>query len=222
MIKTNILTRTSLKMKLIKLIKASVILTAASLMTAQAASNKVDELSTSEIILVHTTYGADPSIPTSPKDKRWERAKDTDDLIKVFHSHGNPNVVFSKKLSLLNGVPYKIKELNGIDLVLKDDNYKNQRELFNANKIEFDIREVGIYEPKKIFASTDKRNVTIDYRIDLLSEFKTDVMNMEVYPTYQTFSDKITHTTERGKYKVLSQMLLKDRSYIFMVYKYEK
>lgn len=201
-------------MRVSNFIKMSTLLVSTSIIASCASLDGGTGFGNAELVLIHTSSSEDPSIPKYEKDKSWLKIKNKSDLVESFEKSGNPNIIYSKDITVSDGLTTKIKDLNSIDLVLKDTNYKNQRELFNANKIELEINQSSIVNKTK--------EVNIKYRVDLLSEFKTDVMNMEVYPTYQTFNDTSTEKLDKDRYKIISKMVMKDNSNIFMVYKYKK
>lgn len=163
--------------------------------------------SQSELLLVYTKSDVDPSIPLDKKDKRWARTKTDTDVLKVFDKEGSPAIVYKKKIKLNEGEATNIEEINKIDLVLKE----NKQNIFVSNKVELSVKERKA-EKKNV-------NVNIDYKIDLISEVKTDLVNMKKYPDYQTLKANDSYEVKRGKYQVLSKLVLKDNSNIFVVYK---
>lgn len=163
--------------------------------------------SQSELLLVYTKSDVDPSIPLDKKDKRWARTKTDTDVLKVFDKEGSPAIVYKKKIKLNEGEATNIEEINKIDLVLKE----NKQNIFVSNKVELSVKE------RK--AENKNVSVNIDYKIDLISEVKTDLVNMKKYPDYQTLKANDSYEVKRGKYKVLSKLVLKDNSNIFVVYK---
>lgn len=163
--------------------------------------------SQSELLLVYTKSDVDPSIPLDKKDKRWERTKTDTDVLNVFDKEGSPAIVYKKKIKLNEGETTNIEEINKIDLVLKE----NRQNIFTSNKVELSVKERKA-EDKNV-------SVNIDYKIDLISEVKTDLVNMKKYPNYQTLKANDSYEVKRGKYQVLSKLVLKDNSNIFVVYK---
>lgn len=163
--------------------------------------------SQSELLLVYTKSDVDPSIPLDKKDKRWARTKTDTDVLKVFDKEGSPAIVYKKKIKLNEGEATNIEEINKIDLVLKE----NQQNIFVSNKVELSVKE------RK--AENKNVSVNIDYKIDLISEVKTDLVNMKKYPDYQTLKANDSYEVKRGKYQVLSKLVLKDNSNIFVIYK---
>lgn len=201
-------------MKIKTLMKAATIVLLSASVTSCAFFGGGANSGNAELILIHTTSSVDPSIPKTEKDKSWLKIKNRSELLKSFDSSGNPNIVYTKDLSISDGIETKVKELNKIDLVLNDENYKKYREHFNSNKIEFSVDQKGVDNKSKL--------IDLSYRIDIINEFKTDVMNMEIYPTYQTFNLETKDKLDKNKYKIMSKMVMKDNSNIFMVYKYNK
>lgn len=163
--------------------------------------------SQSELLLVYTKSDVDPSIPLDKKDKRWARTKTDTDVLKVFDKEGSPAIVYKKKIKLNEGEATNIEEINKIDLVLKE----NKQNIFVSNKVELSVKE------RK--AENKNVSVNIDYKIDLISEVKTDLVNMKKYPDYQTLKANDSYEVKRGKYQVLSKLVLKDNSNIFVIYK---
>lgn len=191
-------------MKKTNILKLSIIISSLFTIASCASSNSGDIRS--EVIIVHTSSNIDPSIKLDKKDKGWLKIKNDESLLARFDQAGSPKIVYSTVFNENFGVKHRKTEVNKIKL----DSINKENE-FTKSKIDFKSSSV-----KKDWKSF---NTEFEYRIDVMSDVKYDSMSLKKYPKYETFKYRDNFDHQSGKYNIISNIVMEDKSNLFIINK---